>query len=585
MLRIGVLLAAFATSLGAQVVPAAPRDTATATADTTTIPRDTIKAPFAVSERPRTPESRGAQLVWNRQQIYLTGATSLAELIAEVPGASVVRSSWLMSPVVTSWYGEQGRVRVFLDGVEYDALDPRMHGQLDLATIPLYGLEEVAVERAAGELRVHLRTWRVVNTTATTRVDVGAGSENFTMYRGYYGKRFDSGLGIQFAAQQFTTLNGLTRGDGDSFGGVSRIGWAYDMWSVDAVAMTTARDRAPTRRYIRATPVESAIKPFDGSDRLGYLRVAYRNPDSSGVWLQAIAASQQSIESDSLARNATIPDPDTLVSQSQFVVTGGLTSGALRVSGAARYRVRGGETRLSPSVRAAWGTSRIALSAAAELEGPDSTNRLDLAGRIHPLGWLHVGAVATQHSGDLGDRSTARVEVGVEFARRWITAGAVQRSEAVAMGMAVYDTAYTARVIPESQGLFVAFGGPIWGPFSLEAHGIDWGSEEFYRPKVVSRAALSIETGFQRWLKRDKFLLRSSLVHDYRSDMLAPDGVGGVEKAKGNGALSLLIDIRLGDAHIFFHNRNFLGEVYETVPGYLMPRMIQQYGVRWVFWN
>ena len=42
---------------------------------------------------------------------------------------------------------------------------------------------------------------------------------------------------------------------------------------------------------------------------------------------------------------------------------------------------------------------------------------------------------------------------------------------------------------------------------------------------------------------------------------------------------------RLGAAHIFFHNRNFTGEVYETVPGYLMPRLIQQYGVRWEFWN
>lgn len=48
---------------------------------------------------------------------------------------------------------------------------------------------------------------------------------------------------------------------------------------------------------------------------------------------------------------------------------------------------------------------------------------------------------------------------------------------------------------------------------------------------------------------------------------------------------SLLVDIRLGAAHIFFHNRNFTGQVYETAPGYLMPRLIQQYGVRWEFWN
>jgi hypothetical protein len=580
LLRHGVLQLLFVASLGAQVAPSdtVPR-VSSAPSDTATVPRDTIKDSFVVGEQPRTPEARGRQWVWDRQQIYVTGATSLAELIQEVPGASIVRSSWLMSPVVTSWYGEPGRVRVFMDGVELDAIDPRMHGQLDLATIPLYGLEEVAVERAAGELRVHLRTWRVVSTTATTRVDVGAGSENFTMYRGYYGKRFQNGAGFQVAGQQFTVINGLTRGDGDS------VGWARDMWSIDAVAMSTARNRTATRRYIRTTPEERAISSFDGSDRLGYLRVAYGNPDANGLWLQAIASSQQSLESDSIARNDSVPDPDTLISQTQYIATGGFTNGGLRLTGAARYRVRGGEARLSPSVRARWGTARLELSAAAELDGPDSTDRLNLGARLQPFRWLHLGAVATQHSNDFGDRTTARAEAGIELARRWVTVGMVQQSATNSIGMAVYDTAYTSRALPESQGMFVAFGGPIWGPFSVEAHAIDWGDEQFYRPKVVSRAALKLETGFERWLKRGKFVLTSSLVHDYRSDMLTPNGIGGVASAKGTGALSLLVDVRLGDAHIFFHNRNFTGEVYETVPGYLMPRMIQQYGVRWVFWN
>jgi hypothetical protein len=96
---------------------------------------------------------------------------------------------------------------------------------------------------------------------------------------------------------------------------------------------------------------------------------------------------------------------------------------------------------------------------------------------------------------------------------------------------------------------------------------------------------LRVQTALRRWLTRDTFLLTGQFIHDYRSDLLAPDGLGGTVRAKGAGVLSMLLDIRLGSAHIFFHNRNFTGQVYETVPGYLMPRLIQQYGVRWEFWN
>jgi hypothetical protein len=149
----------------------------------------------------------------------------------------------------------------------------------------------------------------------------------------------------------------------------------------------------------------------------------------------------------------------------------------------------------------------------------------------------------------------------------------------------VYDPIYDAPTIPASQGAMLSIGGPIWGPFSLDLMGIDWGDEQLYRPRHQARSSLRVQTAFRRWLKRDTFLLTGQFIHDYRSDLLAPDGLGGVVRAKGTGALSMLLDIRLGSAHIFFHNRNFTGEVYETVPGYLMPRLIQQYGVRWEFWN
>jgi hypothetical protein len=599
---VGVALVA--TSLTAQnrPVPAtrAPADSARPAADSLgarvplpsdTVPaKDSVKAPYAAAESPRGATWRGRQYVWTRETMFVTGAHNVAELVAEVPGVTSFRSSYLMSPMVTAWYGEPGRVRVFFDGLEVDALDPRMGGQLDLAALPLYGLEEVAVERAATELRIYLRSWRTEATAAQTRVDVGTGAENYTLYRGYYAKRLQNGGGLQLAGQQFSVFNGITGGDGESFSTIARLGWAGGDWSVDALGSSVGRVRAATRRYVRTTPDEAAIAPFEGSERFGYLRVGYRQPEADGVWVQALASAQLYLERDSLAAADSVPDPDTLRSQTQFLLTGGVNRGPLQLSAAARYRVRGGAGRLAPSLRAAYRRERVEVSAFAELDGPDSTRRVDLAARVDPLRWLHLAVSAGQqapHSAAVQGpaRSTLRAELGLSWRERWISAGALQRSAAQVAGMPVFDSLYGAVALPDAQGLFVAAGGPLWGPFALDVFATDWGDEQLYRPRHQVRSVLRVETNLRRWLERDTFLMRASFIHEYRSDLLAPDGAGGVVRAKGTGVPSLLLDIRLGSAHIFFHNRNFAGEVYETVPGYLMPRLIQQYGVRWDFWN
>ena len=58
-------------------------------------------------------------------------------------------------------------VRVFYDGFEMPALDPRSRGVLDLTQVNLWSAEEVVVEQAPEEVRVYLRSWRVRKSTAT----------------------------------------------------------------------------------------------------------------------------------------------------------------------------------------------------------------------------------------------------------------------------------------------------------------------------------------------------------------------------------------------------------------------------------
>lgn len=558
-----------------------------------TVPRDTVKAPIAVAERPRAPDMSGRRIVWDREAIFASGAFTLPELLANVPGASLYNAAFIAAPTAMSWYGQPGRMRVFVDGLELDALDPRTQGTADLSTIPLWAMEEVAVERAPGELRVHLRTWRVRLTTPQTRTDVLTGAENTNLYRGFYGKRFDGGGVLQIAAQQFSTTNFLVRGDGDGLGAFFRVGVARERWTADFVASRNGRTRAATKRYVTAGSVEpqddAAVPGFKGRDITAYLRAAYRSPDDEGLWAQFLAGTVQHVEDDSAASAGATPNLDSVVVQSQWVATVGLTRGAFRVSGTGRVRAQGGETRFAPSVRASWERARYAISGFLELDGPDSTTRLDVLGRAELFPWLLVAGGLSQHAPDavIGGpaRTTTRAEVAIGWRSRWLTLGVVQRGEALIGGMSLFDTAYTPVTGDAATGVEVGLRTPVVGPLTFEIRGIDWGGEALYRSSLESHAELRVATGFKKKLPRADFMLTAAVTHDYRNDFLAPDGSGGVQRAKGAAVLGSQLDLRIGAAHVFWYNRNLAGKVYESIPGYLMPRLVQLYGIRWEFWN
>ncbi len=556
-------------------------------------PRDTVKAPIAVAERPRSPDLSGRRIVWDRDAIFASGAFTLPELLALVPGASTFNAAFIAAPTATSWYGQPGRVRVYMDGLELDPLDPRTQGTMDLSTIQLWAMEEVAVERAPGELRVHLRTWRVRLTTPQTRTDVVTGAENTNLYRGFYGKRFDSGAVLQIAAQQFSTTNFLVRGDGDGLGAFMRVGVARERWTADFVASRNGRTRTATKRYVlagSAQPVDNAAVPgFRGRDVVAYLRAAYRTPEEEGVWAQFLAGTVQYVEDDSAASSAATPDADTVAVQTQWVGTIGLTRGALRLSGTGRLRAQGGESRFAPSVRASWERRWYSLSAFAELNGPDSTTRLDVLGRAEVFPWLHVAGGFSQHAPDavIGgpSRSSSRAEMALGWKARWLTLGVVQRGEGLVQGMPLFDKAFEGQTLEAATGLELGVRAPIAGPLVFEFRGIDWGGEALYRSSLESHAELRVASGFKKRLPRANFMMVAAVTHDYRNDFLAPDGSGGVMRARGASVLGTQLDLRIGAAHVFWYNRNLTGKVYETIPGYLMPRLVQLYGIRWEFWN
>ena len=554
--------------------------------------RDTVKSPLAVAERPASPEIRGRRTVWDRQAIFASGALTLPELLAQVPGGTVFNAGFIAAPTATSWYGEPGRVRLFLDGVELDGLDPRAGAVQDLSTVQIAALEEVAVERAAGELRVFLRSWRVRLTTASTRTDITTGSENTNLYRGFFGKRTNSGGVLQVAAQQYSTTSVRTGGDGDALAAFARVGFARGRLTVDAVGSRFGRTRSATyRNVISGTLEQNAIGAFKGNDAAGYVRAAWGDADSSGLWLQVIAASLRHEETgDSTPPTDSTAAADTARSLTQYVAAAGVTRWGARLSATARLRVQNGESRLSPTLRASWERKWVALSGMVEEGGPDSTRRIDALAALTPFPWLHLSLAHSIHTpddtafGGLG-RTTSRAEVAARIYGRWVSVGAVQRSTSRALGMPVFDPLFVAVDIAASSGLEGGLSGQVWGPFSFDWRGIRWAEPALYRPQVESHGELRVASDFLKQIKRGTFGLTAGLTHDYRGAVEMPAGVGAVRRAEGASWVGGYLEMRIGSARIFWYNRNAVGKVYETVPGYLMPRLVQLYGVRWEFWN
>ncbi len=353
--------------------------------------RDSIQAPIARAELP--PEvGVGPLYRWTRDSVLATGAVTLGDLLERVPGLSVFRTGFLASAQTAAYLGDVARVRVFRDGIELDALTTRAGGVQDVGDYALSNADDIAIERAAGEIRVYIRSWTVRNTTAYTRVDAYTGDEDTNLYRFFYGKRFGSGFTGQVGVQQFGTgaRNRRLGGGGNVLDAIVRLGWARRKWSVDAVYDRLDRERNLTTSFAEQ---DSLLPRSEIRRSEAYVRAAYGNPDSSGAWGQVIASTTTqtqngtgvaALDSTIVYRRGTAPTSvprltvrgtdsvfvaDSASTRIQYVLAGGYTFGRLRVSGTDRLRAMSGSTRNTPSARLSYDTPLLSVSAFSEWNG------------------------------------------------------------------------------------------------------------------------------------------------------------------------------------------------------------------------
>ncbi len=568
---------------------------------------DSIKSPIAHAESPPV-LSIGQRMYWGRDSLFATGALTVADLLDRVVGVTTFRAGWLPPPQNAAYLGDVRRVRVFLDGSEWISLDPRSGSVPDLTQMNLWAMEDVTIEQTADEVRVYLRTWRVRNTHPETRTDVSTGDQATNLYRGFYGVRLDNGGVFQFAAQQYGSTPPAQFGSSsDQVGITTRLGWAKRGWSADFFATRVGQHRGEVIGE-QSFDVQGDSLPETSSTRTdAYLRLGYGNPDADFAWGQVMAVASQyrytgfrtfttlpitanpPTAADSALLTASL---DTNKYMKQYIATGGTALGPFHASATARLFASGGHTIFAPAARASFTTGIVDVSAYAEAKSADSIARADVSVRFTPLPFISLlGSAARSIDTRTPDSSATtqylRGEAGLRIKDLWFIGGVLWRDSVRLAPAIIYDTSYVLQQARPATGYEAAIRGRIWKFIQADAYAIRWNdSTGAYRPQYETREELFIRTNLIQRFPTNDFGLMASLIHEYRSDVHFPS-VPSIQPAFGTGyrTLGLLLEIRIASATISWQFRNMLGERYSQIGGFVMPRQVNFYGVRWSFFD
>ena len=548
------------------------------------VAKDTIKTPLASAEAPVMADPSGS-FVWDRRDVFATGALTVQDLLDRVPGLTGLRSGWIAEPMVASFLGDPRRVRVFLDGLELEELDPRMRGLWDLTQIPLWALDDLRVERGASEIRIHLRSWRVDRTTPYTRTDVYTGDQGTNLYRGLFGRRYRHGEVLQLAGQQFGTDPGRLQESSDQLGVLARVGWAQGQWSADAFLLRGDRHRGRTL----TNTIEDTIPDTESTRTEAYVRFGWgRSDPGSGLWVQALASSSKYAFGGqrSSTGGTESPEADTSRSRAQYVLTGGYSRGPFRASFTQRYLVGMLRQLKTPSVRLGYETRYLTVSGIAEGRSLDSTRRFEASAVVRPVRFLYLaGSAATEQPRVGATARFLRAEAGVKLFDVWLSGGLLRRDSTRLEPPVIFRRNTVAVMDSSAEALFVTARGRLWKAVYVDAHATQWSDTgSFYRPKYQTRAELYVSTSMLKRFPSGNFHILASAVHEYQSSSLWPDADGPV-RLLGYRTISTLLQVRILQAEVFWNLRNILGERYQQVPGYILPRITNIYGVRWEFWN
>ncbi|WP_158514795.1 TonB-dependent receptor [Gemmatimonas phototrophica] len=564
---------------------------------------DTIRSPLARFETPRNMETVD-RLRWRGDSIMGSGAINLADLLDRVPGITTYRSGWFAGLHGASLNGDASRIRIFLDGVELDAVEPRNGGMLDLTDVPIWNLDEVVLERSPGEVRVWLRSKTVTSITPATRVDIFTGDLNTNAFRGFLARRWRNGAVLQLGGQQIATQSGRVsafggtegstrlRSDGESQSFYARVGWSRGKLSVDGFANSIGRERdahTPRTDYL-------ALPSFKGQRREGYLRVGYGDT-TRGFWSQAIMnalrTKQQGRDTTIITDGDTVVvEGDTIRGQTQHVVAVGYRGSWWTASLTNRLRPRAGTLEQAPVARAQAQWWKLDAGAWVERNGRDSTDRTELFARVRPVPWLAVVVGRSSRSPDdttgRPAASTLRAEAAVKVKRLWFGGGVIRDDATVYGTLPLLGPTPSVIAANPATGVTVSANGRLYKDVYVDVQAVSWDAAQYNRPKTQIRTEIALISEWRSKFPKGQFGFNARLIFDSRSGVpffYGPDEDPLKWTTEPAQVATGLLEIRLQRGTLFYQYRNLTGGQYEQIRGITMPPAVQMYGVRWEFSN
>lgn len=536
----------------------------------------------------RGPNPPLTRMVFNRDSIEWGNASTLGDLLGQVPGVFLWRGGFIGRPEPVNFQGRGATsAEYYLDGLPYVPAGVDSVG-VDPALISLTFLDRIEVERWAGLLRVHLFTRRHDRRAPRSRIGIARGDRDYARYDGSLERRGVSGIGFAVAADY---LNSPTSSGTDSDYANTQV-WLQGgyvpsgRFGVQYQLLRSSPDRDPFVRTSAAVAEDTIGPGFDATRTDAQLRLALRSrPDGLGSSLDLVYA-------------RTAWDGGGIDQQiNQVGGWVGRRGPDFSVGAMALHRSRW--TPLDLRGTAAWSTSVLTAGAEATYQrhrGGRNSNFVGVSAGLHPIRGL-----ALTGSARFGEQVAApsifadtaqsltdlRAAIGWERDRLALELEWARTSAFSPFAYAEFPRLPTLAPLPDAQWVtvrarirplrWIALEGWYSDPRSVSTDGL---------PPSHSLAAVTLRSKFLRQFPSGAFDLKLRLsVESWGTGVIGRDTTGAGVPIRGATFVRSLIQIQLQSFALYWDRGNLTRTALTHVPGFRLPNYGTTFGVRWEFLN
>jgi hypothetical protein len=541
------------------------------------------RVPVAPQLGAEGPVPASARMIFTRDSIDWSGALTLSDLLARVPGTYLLRAGGIGRPEPLNFAARgAASLEVMLDGMPYRPLGPDSVG-VDPADIPLGVIDRVEIERWPSTLRVYLYTRNHDRLASRSSIALAAGPDKLAHYEAFLERRFKAGFGVGAGGDYLKVPP-----HGIATGTFERTGyWLQASFVPDPAHGVVLEYLGNALNRDEFSDVAASGPRLEG--RRGEMRARVflgGRPDGTGLRLDLLGARSSF---DSMA-----------VSQNIWSGGAALTYRAPLLSASAIALLANRWTSLDLSGRVSWTpTSLLVLQAEGAYRRHDGDRNtrwvggragLELPANLELSASARAGKqVAAPAIAASAEQDVQEVEGALGWSTRRLGAEA-RIARTAAFAPQAYQELPGLAVIPELPvSTWLSAGGYL--------RPLDWITVRGWYAQASSPAPSglpprhwsmtgTIRTNLLRTFRSGAFDLKLELGYEgWRAGSLGLDGSGvDVPLAEAHYVRSL-VQVAIESFSIFWESRNLTGEATGYVPGYQVPKFSGMFGVRWGFMN